>query len=495
MGLKSWFTGLFASDGDRSPWGDFWFEPVTTRTISGGRVSADTAMRLSAVFASVRLISSQFAMLPFKLYKTIPNGGKQIITDHWLYNLLARRPNQWQNAFEWREMLQGHLELRGNAYNRIYSNSRGEITDLVPIHPDTIKIEMLSGGNYRYRVSNSDGSETVLARGDVWHLRTLSSNGLMGISTVEYARESLGMGLSAQEYAARFFANDQKPTGGWINFPGKFANDEARKVFGESIKKAVTGARRHGMLVLDQGMEYHEVGVTNKDAQFLEMRQFSVTDIARWFGVPPHKIGDLSRATFSNIEQQDMQFVRDCLAPRAERWEASIEADLLLDHDIGLEVEFDFANLLRGDSLARAAFYASGIQNGWMTRNEARLAENLNPLDGLDEPLRPLNMVEENTAENLIDDPEPKTEPDENPEEPDGDEASARLRAVLQGNAERMARRLVKSGPPADIALIAEAMGVSVEQVDAWARLSEWNAETFTVENVAASILTIGNTP
>ncbi|OYV42252.1 MAG: phage portal protein [Burkholderiales bacterium 21-58-4] len=142
------------------------------------------------------------------------------------------------------------------------------------------------------------------------------------------------------------------------------------------------------------GRKYHQISVTPEDAQFLETRRFHVTDIARWFGVPPHKIGDLDRATNNNIEQQALEFVQETLGPMAERWEASIEAELLFD-DEDLEAEFQFSQLMRGDSQSRATFYNMGIQSGWLTRNEARIAENLNPLPGLDQPLRPLNMAEE----------------------------------------------------------------------------------------------------
>jgi len=163
---------------------------------------------------------------------------------------------------------------------------------------------------------------------------------------------------------------------------------------------AQSGENRGKVLVLENGMKFHEVGVTNKDAQFLELRKFQITDIARLFRMQPHMIADLDRATFSNIEQQSLEFVMHTMTPWAERWEASIEAELLFDGD-GLEVEFDFANLMRGDAASRSSYYQSGIQNGWLTRNEARIAENLNPLEGLDEPLRPLNMVEERSAKDL----------------------------------------------------------------------------------------------
>jgi HK97 family phage portal protein len=295
-------------------------------------------------------------------------------------------------------MLQGHLALRGNAYCQIITNPRGEITELLPIHPDRVRVEVMRSGEFRYRITDRFGDETVLARSAVWHLRGLSSDGVMGMNPIELARESLGIALAAQDYGSRFFANDAKPSGGWIEFPGSFKDPEAKKVFRESYQAAQSGANRGKVLVLENGMKFHEVGVTNKDAQFLELRKFQITDIARLFRVPPHMIADLDRATFSNIEQQSLEFVMHTMTPWAERWEASIEAELLLDND-PLEIEFDFANLMRGDAASRSAYYQSGIQNGWLTRNEARIAENLNPIDGLDEPLRPLNMVEENHAD------------------------------------------------------------------------------------------------
>jgi HK97 family phage portal protein len=398
MGLRS-FLGRLTNSGasassSRSPWGDFYFDTAGAKSISGARVSPDTAMRLAAVYACVRVLAETMAMLPFVVYRPGPNGGKERVTDHWLYRLFAKRPNRFQNPFEWREMLQGHLALRGNAYCQIVANAKGEITELMPMHPDRVRMEMLPSGEYRYRISNHGGQEVLLSRGEVWHLRGLSSDGILGLSPIDLARESLGMALAAQDYGARFFSNDAKPTGGWIEFPGSFKDQEAKRLFRDSFQAAQSGANRGKVLVLESGMKYHEVGVTNKDAQFLELRKFQITDIARLFRVPPHMIADLDRATFSNIEQQSLEFVMHTMTPWAERWEASIEAELMLEGD-ELEVEFDFANLMRGDASSRSAYYQSGIQNGWLTRNEARIAENLNPIEGLDKPLRPLNMAEE----------------------------------------------------------------------------------------------------
>ena len=499
MGLFSFFDrfrGSGASSGDRSPYGEFWFEPVSARTGSGMRVSPDSALRLAAVYACVRILAETMASLPLVVYQRRADGGKDKVTDHWLYRLMAKRPNRFQNPFEWREMLQGHLALRGNAYNQIITNPRGEIIELMPIHPDRVKIELLPSGEYRYRVTDRAGTEVMLPRGEVWHLRGLSSDGLMGMSPIELARENLGMALAAQDYGARFFANDAKPTGGWIEFPGTFKDNEAKKVFRESYQQAQSGANRGKVLVLENGMKFHEVGVTNKDAQFLELRKFQITDIARLFRVPPHMIADLERATFSNIEQQSLEFVMHTMTPWAERWEASIESELLLEGD-DIEIEFDFANLMRGDAASRSSYYQSGIQNGWLTRNEARIAENLNPIDGLDQPLRPLNMVEEDAAEDLEIDTQAETAepPEQKAIEPSQDESVARLNgrfnALVQTTSERLARRIGRSGQLAekDILLISQALALPLDRVQLWANQI---AEPLDQKMLTESLISLG---
>jgi HK97 family phage portal protein len=475
MGIFNLFDRFKVSTSDRSPWGDFFFEPVSVRSVSGMRVSADSAMRLAAVYACVRILSETMASLPLVVYRARADGGKDRVTDHWLYRLLGKKPNRYQNPFEWREMLQGHLALRGNAFCQILANGRGEITELIPVHPDRVRMELLAEGDYRYRIQNQTGHELVLPRGEVWHLRGLSSDGLLGLSPIELSRESLGMALAAQDYGARFFNNDAKPTGGWIEFPGNFKDNEAKRVFRESYQAAQSGANRGKVLVLENGMKFHEVGVTNKDAQFLELRKFQITDIARLFRVPPHMIADLDRATFSNIEQQSLEFVMHTMTPWAERWEASIEADLMLDGD-ELEIEFDFANLMRGDAASRSAYYQSGIQNGWLTRNEARIAENLNPISGLDQPLRPLNMVEEDAAEALESESVEVGEEAEAQAAPDADPGSdqairQRLRGLVRVNAQRLARRISRTGAigPKEVNLISETFGLTPSRVEQWA--------------------------
>lgn len=410
------------------------------------RVDADTAMRLSAVYACVRVLSESMAVLPFRLYKNKVGGGRTLVTDHWLYRLFAKQPNRFQTPFEWREMLQGHLALRGNAFCQIMEGTPGQVSELVPLHPDRVKIELLDNGSYRYRYTDRSGQVQTFRRDQLWHLRGLSGDGIVGLSPIELQRETVAAGLGAQDYGNRFFANDAKPAGGWIEFPGKFADTAAKQTFREGWQAMQGGNNRGKVAVLEQGMKFHEIGISNKDSQFLELRQFNVGDIARMFRTPPHLIGDLSKATFSNIEQQSLEFVTHTMTPWAERWESSIET-MLLGPDSDLEVEFDFAVLLRGDAAGRSSYYHDGILDGWLTRNEARAREGLDPLDGLDEPLRPLNMVEESEAadEQLENDNGADDTTTQAPQDPD---MAARLVALLQGNAERMARRLHAGNPP-----------------------------------------------
>lgn len=400
--FKSLFGGggRKASSSDRSPWGSFWFQPVGFGS-GGMHVDANSAMRLSAVYACVRVLAESMAVLSIRLYRPKAGGGRALVTDHWLNRLLAKQPNRFQTPFEWREMLQGHLVLRGNAFCQIIEDGRGGIAELMPLHPDRVQIELLDNGSYRYRYTDRNGQINIFARQEVWHLRGLSSDGIVGLNPIELQRAAIAGGLAAQDYGNRFWVNDAKPTGGWIELPGKFADKAARDIFRESWQSMQGGANRGKTAVLEGGMKYHEVGVSNKDSQFLESRQFTVSDICRIFRVPPHLAGDLSRATFSNIEHQGLEFVTYSMTSWAERWESSIEMNLL-GPDSGLEIEFGFESLLRGDSAGRATYYQDGIQSGWLTRNEARQREGLDPLPGLSEPLRPLNMIEDSKAPDEI---------------------------------------------------------------------------------------------
>jgi HK97 family phage portal protein len=368
------FASLFRADGadDRSVFGDFWFSPIGQNSSAGVRVGPDQAMRLSTVYRCVRVLAATMASLPPCFYR--PKGrGREKVTDIPLYKLLAKRPNRFQNSFQWHQMMMGHLALRGTGYNRIITDGRGEVAELIPMHPDRMKVEALDDrGRYRYKYKQADGSEEILPAGAVFKIMGFSANGYTGLNPMEVAVESVGEGLAQQSYGARFFANDARPLGGWIKMPGKFANDDARNLWRESFQRAQAGNNRGKIAVLEGGMEYMPpVGVSNKDAQMLEAKNAKVADICRWFGVPPHLAFALDRATDNNIERLSLEFIKFTMRENAECFEAAVE-DQLLDPDSDLELEYDMDKLARGEMQARGQFYQLGINGGWLTRNEAR---------------------------------------------------------------------------------------------------------------------------
>lgn len=484
------------SDSDRSPFGNWWFQPVGMRSAAGVRVTAESARALPAVWSAVKVLSESFAVMPFALYRvSYEANGKEKrakLRNHWLARLLAKRPNRWQSPFEFRLMLQGHLALRGNAYCQITVNGRGEIVELLPLHPDRMTAEQLASGDYRYRYVDQNGAAHYFTRGEIWHLRGLSDDGVMGLSPIACEREAIGEGLAMQAYSSRFFGNDARP-GGWIEYPGQFKDQATKQNWRDSWQKMQGGANRGKVAVLERGMKFHELGLNNADSQFIEGRGLKVADIARIFRVPPHMIGDLSRATFSNIEQQSIDFWTGTMLPYAELWESSIETFLLGQGLPGaeddLDAEFDMDRMMRGDAVARSTYYASRTQWGSMTPNEVRARENEEPLKWLDYTMRPVNMVkmDENgemgpsQAAGQPRQPEPETAPT-------GDSrhgravamaqaTTARLRLVLEGNAQRLARRAsgaLARKPAAEVfgddfaALVTDSMGVDRARADAW---------------------------
>lgn len=460
------FASFFRSEStDRSPWGNFFFEPVGMRSGSGVRVTGASALGLPAVYACIRVKAESFAVLPFVLYRPKVGGGRTRVTDHWLYRLFAKKPNRFQTPFEWREMLEGHLSLRGNAFCEIVPDGQGGIAELMPLHPDRMKIELLDNGSYRYRYTDQSGKTILFRRDEIWHLRGLSSDGYMGMSPIELAREAIGEGLSMQAYSSRFFANDAKPGGGWIEYPGTFADKATKKTFRESWQEMQGGANRGKVAVLERGMKFHELAMNNKDSQFIEARAAKDEEIARIWRIPPHKVGILARSTNNNIEQQAIEFWQDCMLPDTERWESSIECQLL-GPDTDLEVEFDMRRMMRADSAARGTYYNTGINAGWLTRNEAREEEGLDPIEGLDEPLRPLNMVENSQAPDEL--AEPVTPPDD-ATKPDDSAPDARFAALVTGNAQRMARRMA-SGQTVTEDVLADALALDVQASRDWLR-------------------------
>lgn len=348
-------------------------------------------MRSSAVYACVRILAETLAQVPLIIYRRRADGGRERAESHPLWDVLHNLPNPAQTSFNFREMLQGHLALRGNAYAFIVPGVRGFADSLVPIHPDRVSPERLPTGRLRYRVRGDDGVARPFAQDEVFHVAGLGFDGLRGQSPIEWVRESVGLALAAEAYGARFFGNDARP-GGVLTHPGKLG-PEGRANLKGSWEEAHRGvANAHRVAILEEGLKWEAIGMTSRDAQFLELRKFQVGDVARVFRVQPHKIGDLDKATFSNIEQQSIEFVQDTMMPWFVRWEQAINTQLILARQ-AFFAEFLVTGLLRGDQAARAAYYNSMVQMGAMTVNEVRRLENMNPMDGGDVLRTPLNMA------------------------------------------------------------------------------------------------------
>lgn len=365
---------------------------------SGVIVSPTTALQSAAVYSCVQVLSQSVGMLPLNLFQEDDKGARKLAKDHPLFELLHHQPNDWQTSVEFFEMLVLSLCLRGNAYAYINRTRSGRVVELLPIHPDMVRTEMGSDFRLTYAVTLEGGGEKRYAPGEIFHVRGLTLNGWLGISPIAYARESIGLALATEKFGSQLFRNGAK-MGGVLSHPGKLGQ-EAYVRLKNSFDEATSAENAHKTALLEEGMKFEKISMTADDSQFLATRQYQRSEIAAIFRVPPHMIGDLSRATFSNIEQQSLDFITSSLMPWLNRIEKAIRRDLFTAADKkALHVRFNVASLLRGDATARASYYTNGINAGWLTRNEARKSESdigiiLNPLDGLDVPLMPLNMTD-----------------------------------------------------------------------------------------------------
>lgn len=357
---------------------------------SGAVVSTDSSMRVAAVYGCVRVISETVASLPLHIYRRSA-VGKERADNHPLYRLLHDTPNAFQTAMEFREMMQAHLCLRGNAYAYINWVGPNIATELLPLHPDRVTVKQLQDMSLEYEVRNASGGFTTFPAEDILHIRGLSSDGITGRSVLEDARETIGVAISTQEYAGRFYANDATPSLA-VTLQGKLGPD-ARKRFVETWNETFGGSRNaRKTVVLEEGAKVEPIAMTFDDAQFLETRKFQRSEIAGIFRVPPHLIGDLDRATFGNIEHQSIEFVTHCIRPWLVRWEQALSRALFTAPGTYYP-EHAVEGLLRGDIKSRYDAYAIGRTNGWLSANDIRGLENMNRIEGGDVYLQPLNMA------------------------------------------------------------------------------------------------------
>lgn len=374
------------------------------KTKTGVRVSESSALKLTAVFACVRVISEGVATLPFPVYRRLEKG-KQRARDHHLFNILQYEPNPEMTSFAFRETMQAHLLLWGNAYAEIEYDGGGKVKHLWPIPPSRIKRVKDNQGRRRYRVSLTNGKTILLFKEQVLHIPGLSLNGIDGLSPIGYAREAVGLGLATEEFGSTFFENGTN-VGGIAEHPN-ILTEQGSKNLRESLNEKYAGlGKSHRLMLLEEGMKYQKVGIPPNDAQFLETRKFQAEEIARFYNVRPHMIGILDNATFSNIEHQGIEHVVHTLTPWLTRWEQSVNTKLITkENRRKIFAEFVVDGLLRGDIQSRYAAYAIGRQWGWLSADDVREKENDNPLpDGQGNLyITPMNMIPADQAKSSND--------------------------------------------------------------------------------------------
>ena len=376
------FSGLFKSrDKPTNSYDSPSYTYFFGRSNAGKRVTDRTALQHIAVYACVRVLSEAIAQLPLHVYK-YNDSGKERVPRHPLYFLLHDEPNPEMTSFIFRETLMTHLLLWGNAYSQIIRNGKGEVVALYPLMPNKMTVDRDTNGHlyYSYNRGNDEAirdkqSTVILRPADVLHIPGLGFDGLVGYSPIAMAKNAIGMAIACEEYGAKFFANGAAP-GGVLEHPGTIKDPQRVR---ESWQSTFGGSgNANKIAVLEEGMKYTPVGISPEQAQFLETRKFQINEIARIFRVPPHMVGDLEKSSFSNIEQQSLEFVKYTLDPWVIRWEQSIQRSLLSPSEKSAYfVKFNLEGLLRGDYQSRMNGYAIGRQNGWMSANDIRELENL----------------------------------------------------------------------------------------------------------------------
>lgn len=447
------------------PASNFWYSSVPAGgTTSGEHVDADIAMRVAAVYACVRVLSEAVASLPLKLYRRREDGGKEVAGEHSLYGLLHDSPNGWMTSFEFVEQMMYHLCLRGNSISEKAYGSNGAINQLLPIHPERVlKTRMLGSYIIEYTYINDAGEKDTLTSHDVLHVRGLSSDGQWGFSPITLQRNAIAFAIGAEKFGASLWKNGVKPSG-TLQVPGQLSDQAYARLRDSVAHEHGSSGNANKPMILEEGTTWSQISMTNEDAQFLETRKFQLAEIARIFRVPPHMIQDLERATFNNIEHMSLDFVTHSLRPWLVRIEQAIKRDLIRQSNLYF-AEFTVDALLRGDTQSRYEAYASAIQNEWMSANEVRLRENMNPRAGGDDYRNPAINPDKQVSD------QPPVAPQEKAADasPAQDQSASRLSSAISAWANDIAGR-VATRELADLKKRVKHAKADREQFNEWAR-------------------------
>lgn len=373
---------------------DFWYSPVV-QTTSGVMVTPLTALKASACFAAVNILAESIASIPFAIFERTGDETIKRARMHPLQDLIDKSPNPHQTAFEFWHMQVAFGALYGNAYARIVSGTRGAVTELHPLKPDQMKVEKLQNGRLRYRYDDYlNNKEIVYTQDEIWRIPGFSFDGVMGIAPIVFGNDTIALALATEAFGGKFFRNDATPSV-VLEHPKSLSPLGANNIRQSWLMSHSGLDNAFSVAVLEEGMTVKALGTNNKDSQFIEARRFQISEIARLFRIPPHMLYDLEKSSFNNIEQQSLEFVKYTIRPHIRKIEQRIWLDLINSNKEKYFARADLDDLMRGEIEPRYTAYGSAIQSGWMTRNEARMKEDMNPLDGLDEPLHQVNMATE----------------------------------------------------------------------------------------------------
>ena len=343
---------------------------------AGKMVSPRTAMQMTTVYACVRVIAETVASLPLHVFRSVELGSEKAV-DHGLYRLLHDEPNSEMTSFQFREAAMTHLLLWGNSYSQIIRNGRGQVVGLYPLLPERMTVDRNERGRLSY-IYCKDGTDFLLKAEDVLHIPGLGFDGIVGNSPIAMERNAIGLGIAAEEFGSKFFSNGANPSG-VLSHPGTIKDTAGLR---QSWMDTYGGSGNAGKIaVLEENMKFERISIPNNEAQFLESRKFQVNEICRIYRVPPHMVGDLEHATFSNIEHESINFGVYTIRPWLVRIEQAMNRALIAEREKGdVFVQFNLDGLMRGSYRERMQGYAIGRQNGWLSANDIRSLENQNLL-------------------------------------------------------------------------------------------------------------------
>jgi HK97 family phage portal protein len=392
MGWTDRFSGIFGKQSQLDRWADdltdairqdddFWYSSLGVKSKAGIRVTADLALRASAVYACVKVLAETMASLPMSVYRVLPNGDREEYNSHPIAELIRYQPNGIQTAVEFWETTVLHSALRGVGYAEIVSGPRGAVDQLKSLHADRVVTELLRDGTLRFRITDpATGANRVLLQEEMFRIPGLSSDGITGLRAVDIAADAIGLGMAADNYASRIFSNNLN-MGGFLSSQKKMSPEAQRRLITRLVEMFAGGGNVGRPMILQDGMKYEKASMLASEAQLLEARKWQLLDVARFWRIPPHMLGIDDTTNRATAEEQGRNFVRYTVRPWGRRIVQAIRRDLIIAKGL-YEVDYDYDDLEKGNLQARAEYISKALGAGgsppWMTQNEARQWEGWN---------------------------------------------------------------------------------------------------------------------